>query len=275
MSAHANTVPAGMRPSEARPPAVDPGRSPQGAQQPSRSPEYWIRRHVYFCETEDGVIFLDLKRDQYLGLAAKSAAVLPLVLRGWSSSGPYTEPPAMSSADEVDATIKLLTRRDLVCGDEGEGKPAVPVAVPAVDMIRPGQTLMMRPRIRFSHVVRFCLACIRAALALRGRRLDLVVASVRSSYRTSSSSSRFEAAAAIELTEVFRRLRAFAFSEKDKCLLNALALIYFLALYGQFPMWVIGVKSGPFGAHSWVQHGGLVLDCDPKHASYFTPILVV
>jgi hypothetical protein len=51
-------------------------------------------------------------------------------------------------------------------------------------------------------------------------------------------------------------------------------LIFFLRCYGCFPYLVIGVKTAPFAAHSWVQEDGIVLDGDPASVGHFVPILV-
>jgi hypothetical protein len=74
--------------------------------------------------------------------------------------------------------------------------------------------------------------------------------------------------------QIFRRLRRLFFSEKNRCLFNALALVLFLQRYGHFPLFVIGVKTRPFGAHSWVQHEQILLDGEPASVCHFVPILV-
>ena len=73
----------------------------------------------------------------------------------------------------------------------------------------------------------------------------------------------------------YETLRPFVFTARDKCLQDSLALIGFLASEGLFPHWVIGVKTRPFGAHSWVQLGPTVLNDHHDHVRQFVPILVV
>ena len=63
---------------------------------------------------------------------------------------------------------------------------------------------------------------------------------------------------------MFRRLRPYAFAAKDQCLFHALALLKFLAYYNIFPTWVIAVRPTPWAAHSWLQLGNHVLDCNPE-----------
>jgi len=73
----------------------------------------------------------------------------------------------------------------------------------------------------------------------------------------------------------FERLRPLVFTAQEKCLYDSLALMAFLASEGLFPRWIIGVKTGPFGAHAWVQSGHTVLSDQHEYVRRFQPILVV
>lgn len=73
----------------------------------------------------------------------------------------------------------------------------------------------------------------------------------------------------------YDRLRPFALTARDRCLHDSLTLVGFMASEGLFPHWVIGVRTRPFAAHSWVQSGGTVLNDQHDHVRRFSPILVV
>ncbi|WP_431286735.1 lasso peptide biosynthesis B2 protein [Roseateles chitinivorans] len=73
----------------------------------------------------------------------------------------------------------------------------------------------------------------------------------------------------------FDRLRPLAFSARDRCLHDSLSLVFFLLAQGLSARWVIGVKTNPFGAHSWVQSGRTVLNDQHEYVRAFRPILVV
>jgi len=73
----------------------------------------------------------------------------------------------------------------------------------------------------------------------------------------------------------YEKLRPLVFTARDRCLHDSLALVGFLAAEGMFPRWVIGVQTQPFGAHSWVQCGGTVLNDHPDRVRRFRPILVL
>jgi hypothetical protein len=75
--------------------------------------------------------------------------------------------------------------------------------------------------------------------------------------------------------DLFRQLRPFVFAAEGRCLLHALTLVNFLASYGLYPDWVIGVATQPWDAHSWVQWGNCLLDSNPEKVCKYTPIMVV
>lgn len=61
----------------------------------------------------------------------------------------------------------------------------------------------------------------------------------------------------------------------DQCLARSLALTAACRRGGLPAELVIGVRTAPFAAHSWVQQGSRVLNEMPDRAQHFTPILAV
>jgi len=70
------------------------------------------------------------------------------------------------------------------------------------------------------------------------------------------------------------RLRPW-FPGAHACLFDSLALSRFMMDAGQSVDWVVGVKARPFAAHSWVEHGGDILNDDRETCAPFTEILRV
>lgn len=64
-------------------------------------------------------------------------------------------------------------------------------------------------------------------------------------------------------------------SAANRCLPRSIALIMRLARCGMRAQIVIGVRSDPFGAHCWAQHGNAVLNDTVEEVLRYTPILVV
>lgn len=73
----------------------------------------------------------------------------------------------------------------------------------------------------------------------------------------------------------YMHMRPFVLTARDRCLHDSLTLIRFLAARALFPNWVIGVRTRPFAAHSWVQSGNMVLNDLHENVRAFHPILVV
>lgn len=59
------------------------------------------------------------------------------------------------------------------------------------------------------------------------------------------------------------------------CLQRAFALLNCLARRGVAVDWVFGVRTWPFAAHCWLQHGDTVLADDLDRVRGYTPILIV
>jgi len=130
--------------------------------------------------------------------------------------------------------------------------------------------------IRSRHLAAFLFACATAALQLRLRSLESVIAGVR--HRKATLAPRgapFDRARDRELVAVFNRLRPLVFSSRRIDQFSSLALIEFLALHGSFPTWVWGVTQQPVLTHNWVQQDGWVFNEPVEYVLRFTPILAV
>jgi hypothetical protein len=78
-------------------------------------------------------------------------------------------------------------------------------------------------------------------------------------------------ALARRLTSVFAR-RLPLVPGQGECLYRAFLLRHLLAEAGADVTWVFGVRTWPFAAHCWLQHGDLLLDDDLDRVSLYTPI---
>jgi hypothetical protein len=125
-------------------------------------------------------------------------------------------------------------------------------------------------------LARFLRSAAQTTLWLRGRSLQAIAMAVQARRdRLQSPSTPCSLESVRTGTAVYERLRPFAFSAHKNCLHDSLSLVAFLASEGAFPRWVIGVKTRPFGAHSWVQMGATVHNDQHEMVRQFRPILVV
>lgn len=223
-------------------------------------------------------MLLDLKRDKYLGLCGRELSALAKLVTGWpppSTQGVDNfEPLSDAEANELAVTLAadgLLTRDATAAKSE----PAASVELGGT-MFAIGQSVECGRAIRIVDVVNFLIAWASAAWMLRARSFDSAVRWVaRRKQCKGAATTAVDTRTLMELIDVFRRLRLFAFTAKGKCLFHAVVLTTFLSRYGVFPAWVLGVKTSPWGAHSWVQQGNLLLDSTPEEVRTYTPILVV
>lgn len=229
--------------------------------------------HVRARECEGQVILLDLRQGRYVGVGHSASAVLTSQVRGWPASGVSIESsrsPAESSA--ANALMKRLIAQDLLTSRIVD-RP-FEIAIPEADASLEVEDLADDIELGMRRVARFLGGAARAACRLRMRSLEAIGQAVtdrrsRAPQPNAATLARVQAAAI-----AYERLRPFVFSARQKCLFDSLALINFLAGERLFPHWVIGVKTQPFGAHSWVQHGSMVLNDQAEHVRRYRPIFV-
>jgi hypothetical protein len=248
---------------------------------------YYLPWQIYACRTDGGIVFLDARRDRYIGLGGASSTRLgDLVVNLTNRTGARRDvrDPAVA-VEQLERLADTLIQRGLLCRGTGEGLrrsdpslpppqiDALPLEINASPPKREGpqaDTENCRSP-RLVDGVNFVIACVRASWALRWLSLGSIASRVTAAR---PEQEPFDFAGALRLVQVFQMLRCWFFSEKNRCLFNALSLVYFLQRYGHFPYFVIGVKTTPFAAHSWVQRDRIVLDGDPASVGHFAPILV-
>ena len=243
---------------------------------------YSLADHVFVCVNDAHVVLLDLKQDRYWALEADKTASLVGLVPGWpvvTAAATATreadaprEVQAVESA-EAEEVAEALVGQGILAPETG-GKDATPVNVP-----RPGRELISvheyEPApIRFGTVIKFVAASLVAKVSLRLAPFERVVRRFGERKRSGTARTRpLDVDQTRRLVEAFFRLRVFAFSSRDECLFDSLALLGFLARHGVYADWVFGVQARPFAAHCWVQQGEVVFNDTVEHVSGFTPIM--
>lgn len=257
--------------------ALSPERASTTACAQSRN-QYYLAPLVFPCLTRQGAVFLDLNRNRYLGIGSSEVRILVRNVQGlqWKPMQ-HDEAP-----EEADSERRLLT--DLV--ERGilltSNCPPSDVKSDAISLdgdlacIGDGDAIAAEPSASLSQWAVFLSSLAFSAAQLHLLPLRAVVRSVHSR-RTAviSKGYQFDVQVAAELVRIFRSIRPYFFLAKDHCLLHALTLVNFLSHYGHYPAWVFGVSSDPWMAHSWVQHGSLLLDSTPETVCSLDVILAV
>lgn len=232
-----------------------------------------LASHVRACRDDEQVILLDLRRNKYLGIGGAASLALADRVEGWPGT------PESKGDRATPAALGLLTQRlasqGLLTDTPSARLPSSTVeeATSSFDF----ETSLEGSNISARRLGRFLRSAATAALWMRFRSLESIATAVSARrHRLQGAESDGAALDAMRSsTTAYEKLRPLVLTAQDKCLHDSLALVGFLASEGAFPHWVIGVKTRPFVAHSWVQIGEVVLNDQHENVRRFRPILVV
>ena len=238
---------------------------------------YRLAPHVHMCFVNGHVIFLDLRKDHYSALDRTKSRAFTTLVNG------QTDDNQASLGDVGDATEPLaetvardLVDRNILTLDSEVGRELAFPAVCPVESRLLSDDLFGRRKIRPNvlDVYRFFSACIRVSLDLRYGSIWQTVNRVRDRKNRKERSTDVNIEKARHLVAVFDTLRPF-YHRDYLCLFDSLALVEFLAAYGQYPTWVYGVKAEPFHAHCWVEEKGFAFNEAVDTAHSYAPIMTV
>lgn len=237
----------------------------------SHSSPYRLADHVHACHLDEQVVLLDTRRNKYLGIGGVQLAALSRCIAGWPID---VSDQALATKDaSLDAFVKPLLDQQMLTAESTPRQPTLTLEDPleSFDNWSPERAPSSW---RDLPVMAWCATV--TAVWLKRRCLAEIATSVRrlrpreTSVAAETDPEHLRAAVAAYL-----RLRPLLFTAHDRCLHDSLTLVRFLATKRLFPRWVIGVRTRPFAAHSWVQSGPTVLNDVHEHARDYTPILVV
>ena len=242
------------------------------------SPRWRLSNHVFHCLTQDGVVLLDAKNNKYYGLDVDASIGLSHVLHGWARIDQQFDLQRPPDTRRAAQTLTALERIGVVTNEEPSEARLLTISVDRSQMMEAvGFGTEMDYSIRLSHLLIFFRAYAAALFSLKFRSFEAVVRSVRERREQVALQTDvlFDAGKVVEQVSIFRRIRHYVFSGSGRCLLHALTLVNYLAAYKQFPLWVIGVTTTPWTAHSWVEQGRFLLDATPERVHAYTVILAV
>lgn len=251
------------------------------SQQPMR-----LASHVRACKVDDQIVLLDLRRNRYLSIGGEGAIALANHVEGWPAASTLADTiiaPTLPASSATSALTQRLAQQGMLTRQRPLSRDATRVyarrleeSTASIDFEQVEQG-GAQSGISLCHVARFLRSAAVAALWLRCRSLESIVATValRCAHIERSTPNARAPEASVHAAAAYHRLRPFGFTAEDKCLQDSLALTNYLAAESALARWVIGVKIRPFGAHSWVQSGPTVLNDLSEHVRRYTPILVV
>jgi hypothetical protein len=240
--------------------------------------KYSLAPLIFLCRTRDGVVLLDLKRNRYLGLSCTDVLGLSECVNGIPKLDQWIDFEASVSARESPMVLldSLLADGIVTSSPAGSNEVISTEIRLHGPLVSIGEEIIEKCRVRPTHLVNFLVCLLSSAASLRCVPLRYIVRRVyRRRSRAIASGYTLNLLHVSELVDAFRSIRPFFFLAKDHCLLHALTLVHYLAHYGEFPLWVFGVATDPWAAHSWVQYDEFLLDCNPEKVCSLEPILAI
>ena len=245
------------------------GIEPMNTDVDPHRPRLRMSDHVRMCIVDDQAVLLDLNRSRYIGLSSRQWEIVAATLA--LSGSPATGSSALAGGAALVAP--LIRAQLLTTSPIKRAHRLVPLAS-AVASFDSGARAP-EAGIGLRCLYDFAAAAALAAMWLRLRSLEFIVQKVeRRNIAHELSNSPDRDSRLGDAVSAFDRLRPLAFTSKDKCLYDSLALALFLARRGVPVRWVIGVATRPFRAHSWVQDGGEVLNDLHDNVRRYSPILI-
>jgi hypothetical protein len=231
-----------------------------------------LAEHVRACCADGQVILLDLQHNKYVGIGGAQLPALARAIEGWPVSPEATGQP--DAPADIDTLTAPLLAQGLITSAMTASQSTARLEEP-MRSLNAADSAQYRA-IRWRQLCCFIRSTVTASAWLRWRSLAAIariVAARRARLVTHDGPTSIEATR--ELVAAYLRLRPFAFTAHDRCLHDSLTLVHFLTSERAPAHWVIGVRTQPFGAHSWVQSGDTVLNDQHEHVRRYRPILVV
>lgn len=224
---------------------------------------------AYVCRVDGGAIVLDCATDKYYSVDPRYLA-------------PLLSPETKLQRD-TDQLTDRLGDKPFSCKVDCSGQSArelpwarlKPCCIDTMTLTTLPRYNPRTPSIRLEHGLAFCRSVLHVTMNLRHSGLARIV----DRFRKTKAADQRNMNATIEplpaLVEVFRAIRPWMYTARDRCLFDSLVLTDFLLSFHQMPLFVIGVRTKPFAAHAWVQDGDSVIDDYAENVQGYTPILAV
>ncbi|MGJ4802910.1 lasso peptide biosynthesis B2 protein [Luteimonas sp. SDU82] len=219
-----------------------------------------VRDGLSFCEIDGHVLFLDIPNDHYFELPPRLEAVFLNYLCNVESSLP-----------EYRVLLKCGVLTDAAVKTAPAGFPAV--EAPRRSVFEGG---MCRNDAYEGTALEVLVTVAWTQLRLKAAGLDRTLRSIshRRDRILPSAATRESGNQLAGASLAFAARRPLV-PINNRCLLDSLSLVAFLARRQLAAKIVFGVVRSPFSAHCWVQAGDLVLNDTVGNVSSHTPILVL
>ena len=226
-----------------------------------------LAEQVFGCVDEGVLILLDLRRDQYHGIQPPVGVKIAQLLSLPHSSSYQAWNTHFNG--ELRSQIAELTRLGLISESSELAKPITQLSSPSAEVI--GFDFNQPPKIGLRDVLYITSAFVKTKVLFHTCSLRCLLQ--RISKRRKMTVARVEGDTMRVSVEKYLMMRSIFFSVRDRCLLDSLFLIEFLAAYNIYATINFGVRSQPFRAHCWVERGPCVLNDSLSQVAAYSKIL--
>jgi hypothetical protein len=225
-----------------------------------------LAEDVHVCFTEEAAVFLDLRRNKYLGIDAEHVPAVRRLVEG-----------ADANEEQTSALAQALITRGLFTRNErrqergrAQSLPRAKAAITELD-----QAWDSVVPVRTHHVFNLLRSYVIAVALWRLFPLTFTVRRAAARKARLGEATHIDIEELRNLIDVFERVRPAFYAAHSRCLVDTITLVEFLSRYSICPDWVFGVRTRPFEAHTWAQYDGYVLNDHPARTNTYVPILVV
>jgi len=237
-------------------------------------PRYFLSSDVYWCETNDSVVFLNVPTGKYLAIDKSLLQHLARFVDGWPQG-------SLSSTDKAEsctpANLDELVAAGLITTKREAGKPASATSARPVEVIPPAGLAELQGVLGVRHRLSFVACAVYVTTMLTLFRLRPLVKRLELARGSAHVHDRqhIDMHHIARLVGAFLRLRPWLYTAKNHCLTDSLTLAIFLRRWGVPATFVMGVATKPFAAHAWVQVTGTVLNDTLENVQAYVPIIAV
>jgi hypothetical protein len=238
---------------------------------------YWLPEHVFSCNTPDGLVLLDARRNRYHGLPHSHAKSLRAMVPNLPTDVSTREnQDALTPSETLELVDTMIELNLLQLVPPRSARPLDIKLQPQRSLQAIGFGTEFDYRVGPDHLTRFVNAYTGALVDMHFKALFETVRRISDQRKHDPEVTGIPTVEQLtRLVSIFRRIRHHVFSGHGRCLLHSLTLIRFLSLFDVSATLVVGVRTSPWAAHSWVERDGYTLDATPEKVRMFTPILAV
>lgn len=224
---------------------------------------YSLHDDVSYCQADDGLVFLDVRRDRYFRLPHDLEMAFVACITG-----------EHCPKEAIEILMKQNIVNSAMSATRHHAEPAIP------DAARSSLEMVKRQRETSASIFLEVLSIVLLIRHRLKRNSLKEVLDYITSYRlnrapqTTTGNRGLSKRCLVDAANDFRRARLYV-PVGPVCLLDSLAMTMFFARRGLHTNIVFGITADPFTAHCWTQSGNLLLNDTVGHANGYTRIRVV